>query len=104
MELIILVVAVIIAYKIGWIAREYHARATIDNFVQYMEAKQEEATEGLIPIIIEKVDGVFYVYSGQDNTFMAQGKNRRDLEDALDKRYPGKKFAALPSNLKEVGL
>lgn len=89
----------------GWRAREEHARKRLDNFVKYMEAHQEEElAESMIPITIEKVDGVFYVYNGEDQTFMAQGKTRRDLEDALDKRYPGKKFAALPSNLREVGL
>jgi hypothetical protein len=69
-----------------------------------MEANEDEEVELMIPITIEKVDDVFYVYNGEDKTFMAQGKSRRDLEDALNIRYPGKKFAALPSNLREVGL
>lgn len=103
MELIILICVAIIAYKIGWLAREYHAKATIHRFFHHME-QQEEENEVMIPIVIEKVENIFYVYNGEDKTFMAQGKTRRDLEEALDKRYPGKKFAALPGNLKEVGL
>jgi hypothetical protein len=35
---------------------------------------------------------------------MAQGTNRKELEDNLDKRYPGKRFAATPDNLKEIGF
>jgi hypothetical protein len=102
MEIIILVCVAIIAYKVGWLAREYHAIKMIEQCVTHL--KVEESRENIIPVTIEKVDNMFFVYNGEDKTFMAQGKDRKSLEAALEERFPGKIFAANSSNLKEVGL
>ena len=75
----------------------------VDN-IDYIKYKAEEIKKKYLPIKIEKVQHGYFVYSIPDNTFMAQGTNRKELEENLDKRYPGKKFAATPDNLKEVGF
>jgi hypothetical protein len=35
---------------------------------------------------------------------MAQGATRKELEQNLEKRFPGKRFAARSENLKDVGF
>ena len=75
-----------------------------DETLEVLEQELEEIKKKYLPIKIEKVEHGYFVYSLPDNTFMAQGSNRKELEDNLDKRYPGKKFAATPDNLKEVGF
>jgi hypothetical protein len=35
---------------------------------------------------------------------MAQGATRKELENNLEKRFPGKRFAARPENLRDVGF
>lgn len=90
----------------GWFARE---RSAVKR-LQQMVAEDPKATVdkleklNLIPIVIEQHNDTYYVYSVKDRTFMAQGKTKDVLEDNLAKRYPGKKFAALPENLKEIGF
>ena len=85
----------------GWNARERHAKRTIDRFItQFVDEQAEELSESIININIEKHNGVFYVYSKDNNEFMAQGNTRKELEDALAKRYPDKKFAASLKNLR----
>jgi predicted RNase H-like HicB family nuclease len=102
-------VAAIILVRIGWNLREYSAIASVkrmreDETLEVLEQELEEIKKKYLPIKIEKVEHGYFVYSLPDNTFMAQGSNRKELEDNLDKRYPGKKFAATPDNLKEVGF
>lgn len=90
----------------GWFARERQAvkrvQAMLDEHPENTIDKLEKAN--LIPIKIEQHNDTYYVYSVKDRTFMAQGATKDILEDNLAKRFPGKKFAALPENLKEIGF
>ena len=109
MELLIYILVAIILVKLGWYLREFSAIHQVRKMQQEetLEVLQEhidEIKKKYLPIKIEKVEHGFFVYSLPDNTFMAQGSNRNELEENLDKRYPGKKFAATPDNLKEVGF
>lgn len=108
MELLILVIVAMVFARIGWGLRELHAIRQVQKLdgmlKETIEEELEEIKKKYLPIKIEKVKQEYYVYSIPDNTFMAQGTNRKELEDNLDKRYPGKRFAATPDNLKEVGF
>lgn len=85
----------------GWYARERQAKRTIDRFVsQFVDEQVETVSEKFVPIIIEKHGPMFYVYDKDKNEFMAQGSTRRELEDALAKRFPDKRFMADKENLK----
>lgn len=109
MELLIYILVAFILVRLGWNLREFKAITEIkklsqDETLEVLEQELNEIKKKYLPIKIEKVDHGYFVYSIPDNTFMAQGNNRKELEDNLDKRYPGKKFAATPDNLKEVGF
>jgi hypothetical protein len=95
---------IIIAFAIGWFAREWLAMYQMSKILRRMEIHVDEEMENMIPINIEYVDDKFYVYQQDGEVFMAQGKTRKELEENLMKRYPGKKFAANTNNLREVGF
>lgn len=59
--------------------------------------------EEVVQVSIEKHDGVIYVYDKHTKQFMAQGKDRKEVEQALADKFPGKRFAA-PENEIEQGL
>lgn len=87
----------------GWHLRERHATRTLERFLR--EAKVEESEqEDLTHIVIEKHNDVFYVYERENNTFMAQGSTREELEENLKKRYPDQRFACPEKILREVGF
>lgn len=90
----------------GWFAREHQAVKRIKQLQESSPANTIDKLEklNLIPIKIEQHNDTYYVYSVKDKTFMAQGKTKDLLEDNLAQRYPGKRFAALPENLKEIGF
>lgn len=87
----------------GWKAREEYAKKITSKLMSKIKEQTEEA-EALIQIRIEKHSGMLYVYDKKDNSFMAQGSTRQELEDALSYRYPGKRFAAAEEELEEAGL
>jgi len=85
----------------GWHARERHAKRTIDRFItQFVDEEVEVVKDSVIPITIENYNGGFLVFNKETHEFMAQGGTRRQLEDALAKRFPDKRFAASTENLK----
>ena len=85
----------------GWYARERQAKRTIDRFFSGVtEAVDEEVNDSVIPIKIDRHNGVFFVYNKETEEFMGQGNTRKDLEVNLAKRFPDKKFAADKESLK----
>ena len=91
-----------IGYHLGWNARERHAKEVLKSLVQ--EIEEDTNTEAEIKITIDKHNDCYYVYRMEDQTFMAQGKTRNELEHSLMKLFPGKKFACAHDNLVEVGF
>jgi len=91
-----------IGYHLGWNARERHAKEVLKSLVQ--EIEEDTTTEAEIKITIDKHNDCYYVYRMEDQTFMAQGKTRNELEHSLMKLFPGKKFACAHDNLVKVGF
>jgi len=108
MEIILMLLVMVVCFISGWIAREIAASRRIDRLMESVQVdireKIEQELENLIPIKIEYDNSTFFVYNNDDHTFMAQGATRKELETNLEKRYPGKRFAARPENLRDVGF
>lgn len=108
MEIILMLLVMVFCFIGGWVAREAYAVRRLDNLMINLEdtlkEKFEEELENMIPIKIEYDNSTFFVYNNDDNSFMAQGSSRKELEQNLEKRYPGRRFAARPENLREVGF
>jgi len=108
MEIILMLLVMVVCFISGWIAREIAASRRIDRLMESVQVdireKIEEELENLIPIKIEYDNSTFFVYNNDDHSFMAQGATRKELETNLEKRYPGKRFAARPENLRDVGF
>ena len=49
-------------------------------------------------------NNMFYVYDKETNEFMAQGSSKEEVENNLQKRYPGKRFGCAESNLSQTGF
>jgi Flp pilus assembly protein TadB len=109
MELILLVAYTFIVWLggavAGWRAREKHAEKITQQFVERLhESFQEQVEEGVVQISIEKHNDMFYVYDRETNEFMAQGSSKDEVENNLQKRYPGKRFGCAESNLSQTGF
>ena len=106
MELLILFVVAIMFFaygvNIGWKAREAYAKKIVTKFAEELEEKVD--AKSVLHITIEKHDDMIYVYDKKNHTFMAQGNNKEELEDALMSRFPGKRFAASEEDMERAGM
>lgn len=106
-EIIILSFVAVVFFALGWVSREVAAVKKVNKLLAEVKIEEEETKKELDKVIfitIEIHNGTFFVYNKKDNSFMAQGTDIRQVEDALLKRYPGKRFAADPENLRGVGV
>lgn len=102
-EIIAVAVVGVLGFFSGWKAREQTAVRRMNELMGEVQSALDENPE-VIKIVIEKHNNVYYVYDMEDKSFMAQGKDRKELEGVLASKYPGKTFAASNSNLSEMGF
>ena len=108
MDSIILIIVCLLflfmGFSLGWHAREKAAERIVNKLMDQLEQSKEELDTSVIKISIEKHNNTYYVYDKENNSFMGQASNRKELEDVLGERFPGKRFLAESDNLKEVGF
>lgn len=93
-----------IGFVVGWQQREVFAKKKVEHFFEAMEEMtKEDIKANTVNIKIEKHNEVFYVFNSDSDDFMGQGTTRKDVESALAKRFPDKRFLATKDNLQEVG-
>lgn len=104
MEIILTVLAIFLVWFVGalygWHAHERMVRRNLRHAIHEF---QEHINETHIRIKIEKHNGMLYVYDNTTHNFMAQGKDRFDLEKQLQDKFPGKRFAAEPTDILLLG-
>ena len=108
MDILILFMVALMAYimgaSAGWRAREHHAKEVSMKLMERVAELQQQDDEERIHITIEHHNGMMFVYNKKDSSFMAQGKNKEELETILNSRFPGKRFAASEEELQKAGL
>lgn len=105
MELLTILLCMIVFFVgalYGWHLRERHAERYVHHILK--DVVQEQIIPNLVHIEIEKSDNMIYIYNKEDKSFMAQGSTRKEVEENLAKRFPGKIFGADDNNLREVGF
>jgi hypothetical protein len=104
MEIFIVVGLLIIGFFIGWNVRERVAIITANRLLAELEHIEEETSEEVIRITIEKDRDTLFAYHKDNSQFIAQAKNRAELEKKLAELFPGKRFGVTPQNLNEIGF
>ena len=93
---------------VGWLAREMYALYRVKTFLTKIQSSEKNYEDDekpeLMHINIEKHEGILFVYNSEDDSFMAQGKSRDELESNLRERYPNVIFGATNDNLEKVGF
>ncbi len=103
MEFLILLGALVVGFIAGWNGRERHAMNTIHKILEEAE-EAEESAEQPERMRLERHGEVIYAFTVENDTFIAQGTTLEELDSAIQKRFPGKKFRIKESNLEEVEM
>jgi hypothetical protein len=56
--------------------------------MQELDAHIEKAAGTLMPVIVERMNGVIFCYSKEDNQFICQGATLAEVRAAFRARYP----------------
>ena len=104
MDILIVVGALIIGFSIGWNLRERIAIIKANRLLAELEHIEEDSSEEVIRITIEKDRDTLFAYHKDNSQFIAQAKDRNELEQKLAELFPGKRFGVTPENLSEIGF
>jgi hypothetical protein len=105
LEIFLIVIVYFLAFVHGWISREDYASKRVDALLNEYESQvKQELHDKTIKITIEQHEGKYFVYGMDDKSYLASGQTKKELEENLATRFPGKVFAATKENLKEVGF
>ena len=105
MDILILFVAMIIGFSIGWNLRERVAVVKAHRMLAELEEELDQETDPeVVKITIEKDNGILFAYHKDSSQFITQANNRKELENKLSELFPGKTFGVTPKNLIEIGF
>jgi hypothetical protein len=104
MEIFIVVGSVIIGFSLGWNLRERVAVVQANRLLAQLQEVEEDTSEEVIRITIEKDRDTLFAYHKDNSQFIAQAKDRAELEKKLAELFPGKRFGVTPENLIEIGF
>lgn len=115
LEIAAFVFVAFIAFAVGYFYSIHSLRKLLSDDEEYEEYDGEydngelainpnKRSESHMAINIEWSDGYFFVYDKDTGKFMAHGKTRDEMEEALTDRFPDVLFAASEENLREVGF
>lgn len=117
-EIVSILLIFISGFIVGWL---FHARSMLTRITQdpdkiisllekYKIAKaemdQNESSSTATEVRVEKIGSMFYLYSANDNEFLAQGTSIEDALEAIKKRYPDQNFKGIISkeDAEKMGL
>ena len=105
MDIFIVVGLLFVGFIIGWNLRERVAVTYARRLLAQLEEQvEEEESDEVIRITIEKDRDTLFAYHKDNSQFIAQGKDRAELEKKLAELFPGKRFGVTPKNLSEIGF
>lgn len=93
-----------VAFYLGWQAREIQAKVRIKRYLaESMQDMIEDVKKDMINITVDFAEtGDIFIYKKEDGSYLGHGKTRNELEDMLEKKFPGKLFNASPEDLAKL--
>lgn len=67
-----------------------YIRGLILQVMEELDAHIERAANTLMPVIVERMNGVIFCYSKEDNQFICQGTTLTEIREAFKSRFPDK--------------
>lgn len=88
MEILDFLFGFVCAFVLTTIMYRSHVKDMQNDFMNQLNSHRH------MNILIEYVNDEIFVYNADSKEFMAKGKTRKEVEDALKSRYPNKSFIA----------
>lgn len=100
-ELLLFIIGCMLSGVVGWTVREIVARRQLSRLQDQIIAQLPKIDS--IPIRIDKIDSMIYVYNDSTGQFMAQGTTYKEIGDKMIKLFPNTLFLATEADAKDMG-
>jgi hypothetical protein len=90
MEIGAIIIGILIGAALAVLLIYLYVRGLIHEVVAELDAQIERAAGTLMPVIVERMNGVIFCYSKEDNQFICQGATLAEVRAAFKARFPDK--------------
>lgn len=99
----IIFIACLVAFGLGWKAREIQAARFVASYRKMLEAAANQQEVDSVMVDIQRDGDTFFIYNKTTGEFLAQGESHDEVSSSLKQRFPTKTFTTTQQNLKDVG-
>ena len=82
------VVGILIGMILAVLLIYLYIRGLIREVMEELDRHIEAAASTLMPVIVERMNGVIFCYSKEDNQFICQGATLAEIREAFKQRFP----------------
>ena len=85
-----IVIGILIGAALAVLLIYLYIRGLIREVMAELDRHIEAAADTLMPVIVERMNGVIFCYSKEDNQFICQGSTLTEIRAAFKARFPDK--------------
>lgn len=83
-----IIIGIVIGAALAVLLIYLYVRGLIREVMTELDAHIEKAASTLMPVIVERMNGVIFCYSKEDNQFICQGSTLTEIRSAFKARFP----------------
>ena len=88
MEIGAIVIGILIGAALAVLLIYLYVRGLIREVMTELDAHIERAASTLMPVTVERHNGVLFCYAKEDNQFICQGATLTEIREAFKSRFP----------------
>jgi hypothetical protein len=85
-----IIIGILIGAALAVLLIYLYIRGLVHQVMAELDAHIERAASTLMPVIVERMNGVIFCYSKEDNQFICQGATLAEVRAAFKARFPDK--------------
>ena len=90
MELGAIAIGILIGAALAVLLIYLYIRGLVHSVMEELDQHIERAASTLMPVIVERMNGVIFCYSKENNQFICQGATLAEVREAFKARFPDK--------------
>ena len=85
-----IIVGILIGAALAVLLIYLYIRGLVHSVMEELDQHIERAASTLMPVIVERMNGVIFCYSKENNQFICQGATLAEVREAFKARFPDK--------------
>ena len=83
-----IILSILVGMGLAGLLIYLYIRGLVHEVMAELDAHIERAASTLMPVTVERENGVLFCYSKEDNQFICQGANLEEIRAAFKARFP----------------